>query len=192
MRTILALSLGAISLLAVSSLLGQSLPALPSGFQPDPQNAQLQAQIRATGASDGTGGTKANDNMSPCFSDPKIHFGYGWSLYPMGKTAIDMLLKAPQDPAKNSPMGFLDEPVSMHAYKGGAMEWRKQTWPVITGHPCKDRQVVFYNGKWTGYAGNKLIVIAVDNLYNSQGQGQAWIDEYIDKVTGALSSKSSK
>jgi len=134
-------------------------------------------------------GTKLNDNMSPCFSDPKIEFNYGWNLSPGGQMVIDMMLKAPQDPAKASSFSMLDEPVSKQAYKGGVLEWRKQTWPVITGHPCKDSQVVFYSGHWAGTAGNKLIGISVDRLYNSQGQGQAWIDEYITKVTGALNSK---
>lgn len=49
--------------------------------------------------------------------------------------------------------------------------------------------MVFYSGKWTGQAGNKLIGVSVDRLYNSQGQGQAWIDEYIQKVEGALNAK---
>jgi len=40
-----------------------------------------------------------------------------------------------------------------------------------------------------GPAGNKIVGIAVDRLYNSKGQGQAWIDEYITKVAGALNSK---
>lgn len=169
---------------------GQSLPVLPSGFEADQQAAQIMAQMRASGVADGMRGTKANDSMSDCFGDPKIIFGYGWNLNPAGQVVIDMMLKAPQDPASTSSQtGVLDEPVSKQAYKGGVLEWRKQTWPVITGHPCKDSQVVFYSGHWTGTAGNKLIGIAVDRLYNSKGQGQAWIDEYIEKVKGALNSK---
>ncbi len=186
LRLTLALALGA----AGPAAMAQTLPALPSGFQADQQAAQAMAPMRASGVADGARGTKANDTMSPCFGDPKIIFGFGWSLNPAGKTIIDMMLKAPQDPASKSPQtGVLDEPVSKKAYNGGVLEWRKQTWPVITGHPCKDNQVVFYTGKWTGFAGNKLIGISVDRLYNSQGQGQAWIDEYIEKVKGALNSK---
>jgi hypothetical protein len=40
-----------------------------------------------------------------------------------------------------------------------------------------------------GPAGNKIVGIAVDRLYNSKGQGKAWIDEYITKVAGALNCK---
>ena len=29
----------------------------------------------------------------------------------------------------------------------------------------------------------KIITVNVDSLYSSMGQGQAWIDPYIDKVT---------
>jgi hypothetical protein len=190
MRSILALSLGVVLCAAAQVAAGQSLPALPGGFQADQQAAQIMAQMRASGVADGVRGTKANDNMSPCFGDPKIEFGYGWNLNPAGQMVIDMMLKTPQDPASKSPQtGVLDEPVSKQAYKGGVLEWRRQTWPVITGHPCKDSQVVFYSGHWTGPAGNKIIGITVDRLYNSQGQGQAWIDEYIEKVRGALNSK---
>jgi len=189
MRAVIALGVGVVLGLAAQAAVGQSLPAPPSGFQADPGVAQLESQMRAAGVSDGVRATKANDNMSPCFSDPKIIFGYGWNLNPAGKTMVDMMIKAPQDPAKRSPAGYLDEPVSKQAYKNGVLEWRKETWPVITGHPCKDSQVVFYSGHWTGSVGNKLVGISVDRLYNSKDSGQAWIDEYITKVTGALNSK---
>lgn len=69
--------------------------------------------MRAAGVADGVRGTKANDTMSPCFSDPKIVFGFGWTLNPAGKTIIDAILKAPQDPAsKDQSTLALDEPVS--------------------------------------------------------------------------------
>jgi hypothetical protein len=172
---------------AVTAALGQSLPAPPSGFQVDQQAAQTMAQMRAAGVADGVQATKANENMSPCFSDPKITFGYGWNLNPAGKMVIDLMLKTPQDPASRTPptgVGVLDEPVSKQAYKNGVLEWRRQTWPVITGHPCKDSQVVFYSGHWVGMAGDNIY-----NLYNSMGPGKAWIDEYIEKVSSALNSK---
>jgi hypothetical protein len=179
-----------VALAALPAAIGQGLPALPSGFEADQQAAQIFAQMRAAGVSDGVRGTKANASMSPCFGDPKIILSYGWNLNPAGQIVIDMMLKAPQDPASTSSQtGVLDEPVSKQAYKGGVLEWRKQTWPVITGHPCKDSHVVFYSGKWMGPAGNKIVGITVDRLYDSKGQGQAWIDEYITKVTGALNSK---
>ncbi len=190
MRSIFALSLGIVLCASAQSAAGQSLPALPSGFQADQQAAQIMAQMRGSGVADGLRGTKANDSMSPCFGDPKIIFAYGWNLNPAGQIVIDMMLKTPQDPASTSSQtGVLDEPVSKQAYKGGVLEWRKQTWPVITGHPCKDSHVVFYSGQWSGPAGNKIVSISVDRLYNSKGQGQAWIDEYIDKLIGALNSK---
>jgi hypothetical protein len=181
MRTILALSLGVVLCAAAQAAAGQSLPALPSGFQADPGNAA----ISAADSSGGLRGTKANDSMSPCFGDPKIIFGYGWILNPAAKMMVDMMLKAPQDPATTSSQtGVLDEPVSKQAYKNGVLEWRKQTWPVITGHPCKDSHVIFYSGKWTGYSGDKMIGVSVDRLYNSKDQGQGWIDEYITKLAG--------
>jgi hypothetical protein len=192
MRAFLALSLAALLCTAVSTSRSQSaptLPALPSGFQIDPGLAASQSPMRAAGVGDGISGKKPNDSMSDCFSDPKVSLGYGWTLNPMGKTMIDGLLKAPQDPAKTSPGTLdLDEPAGKEAYRGGVLEWRKHTWPVITGHPCKDSHVVFYEGRWTGYVGNKLIVIAVDNLYNSKDSGQGWIDDYIGKLLSALGS----
>jgi len=189
MKAIHPLSLGVLLGAAALSAAGQSLPPLPSGFQADPNLAQVQAPMRAAGTGDGTSGKKSNDNMSPCFSDPKVSLGYGWMLNPAAKTMVEMLLKAPEDPAVRSPAGYLDEPDGKRDYQGGVLEWRKQTWPVISGHPCKDSQVVFYQAKWTGYAGNKMISIGIYNLYNSKGQGQTWIDGYIGKLTAALGSK---
>ena len=179
MRTILALSLGVLLGAVAQTAAGQTLPVLPSGFQADPTSVSYAMR-----------GTKPNDSMSPCFGDPKIIFSYGWVLNPASKMMIDMLVKAPQEPASNSSQtGALDEPVSKQAYKNGVLEWRRQTWPVITGHPCKDSHVIFYSGKWTGYSGDKMIGISVDRLYNSKDQGQGWIDEYITKVIGALNSQ---
>jgi hypothetical protein len=119
-----------------------------------------------------------------------VSFGYGWTLNPAAKTMLEMPLKAPEDPASKNPNTLvLDEPVSKQGCDHGVLEWRRQTWPVITGHPCKDSHAIFYRGTWTGYVGNKLISIAVDDLYDSKDTGQAWIDEYIGKLTGALGSK---
>src|ERR1035437_4663510 len=101
MKAILAVSLAVLRGAAVPSAWSQALPPplppMPSGFQVDPAIAQVQAQMRAAGVGDGVSGKKANDNMSPCFADPKVSFGYGWMLNPMAKTTIDMLLQAPQD-----------------------------------------------------------------------------------------------
>lgn len=85
MKLILALSLGVVLGAAAQAAAGQTLPALPSGFLADSGYAQMQAKMRAAGVSDGVRGTKLNDNMSPCFSDPKIEFGYGWNLDPAGQ-----------------------------------------------------------------------------------------------------------
>jgi hypothetical protein len=49
--------------------------------------------------------------------------------------------------------------------------------------------VVFYSGKWAGPAGDKIVGISVDRLYNSKDQGQGWIDEYITKLAGVGNSK---
>jgi hypothetical protein len=194
MKAILVLGLSVALGMAVSTTKSQTpappLPELPSGFQVDPNLAAAQAPMRAAGLADGIGGKKPNDSMSDCFSDPKVSLGYGWMLNPMAKAAIDALLKAPQDPARTNPGTLdLDEPNGKQAYRGGVLEWRKHTWPVITGHPCKDSHVVFYEGRWTGYVGNRIITIAVDNLYNSKDSGQGWIDDYIGKLFHALGSK---
>lgn len=192
MRAFLALSLAALLCTAVSTSQSQTpptLPSLPSGFQEDPGLATAQSPMRAAGVGDGISGKKPNDSMSDCFSDPKVSLGYGWMLNPMGKTMIDALLSAPQDPAKTNPGTLdLDEPAGKEAYRGGVLEWRKHTWPVITGHPCKDSHVIFYEGRWTGYVGNRIITIKVDNLYNSKDSGQGWIDDYIGKLLSALGS----
>jgi hypothetical protein len=191
MRVFLAFSLAALLGTAASTSRSQTaappLPPLPSGFQADPGAAAAQAPMRAAGTGDGISGKKVNASMSDCFTDPKITFGYGWMLNPAAKTMIDILLKTPQDPATTT-SGVLDEPISKQPYRGGVLEWRKQTWPIITGHPCKDSHVIFYEGKWMGYAGDRLISIALYNLYNSKDSGQGWIDDYIGKL-GGLGSK---
>jgi hypothetical protein len=181
MRTSLALTLAFALGAAFPIAIAQTLPPPPSGFQSTANRASGGNAVEAT---------KANDTMSDCFGDPKIHFAYSWILNPMAKNYVEMLAKVPADPASTRSMGgYLDEPVSKEAYKGGVLEWRRQTWPVIAGHPCKDKEVVFYNAVWTGYVSDKLIGMSVDHLYNSKGQGQAWIDEYIEKLKGALNTK---
>src|ERR1035441_10171730 len=111
MRTILALSLAVALAAAVPTAVSQTLPAPPSGFQANPKaSARL---MREAGVGDVVEATKANDNMTECYGDPKSLFTYGWNLNPAGKTTIDMMLKAPQDPATRSPNTMdLDEPVS--------------------------------------------------------------------------------
>jgi hypothetical protein len=151
--------------------------------------------MRASGMADAGGGTKANQEIPGCPTLIKISFGYGWTSAYLDKTTVDSMLKALQDPAKDYGW-YLEEPVSKKAYKNGVLEWRKDTVTIAGGHaPCPDK-VVYYDGKWMGYLSNKaayqpgkIITISVTFLYNSQQQGQAWIDEYIDKLTEALSSK---
>ena len=46
MKTMLALSLGVLLGAAVPTAMGQTLPALPSGFQADAGFAQMMAQMR--------------------------------------------------------------------------------------------------------------------------------------------------
>ncbi len=199
MRATLALSLAVLFGTAVSSAWSQTppppLPPLPGGFQVDPAAAKVQAQIRASGVADATGGTKDNEKIPGCPDLQKISLGYGWTAAYMDKTTVDSTFKAPQNPAKD--YGWhLDEPVSKKVYKNGVQEWRKDTVTIAGGHsPCPDK-VVYYNGTWMGYLSNKalyqpgkIITITVNSLYNSMGQGQAWIDEYIGKITAALGPK---
>jgi len=199
MRAFLPLSLAALLVTAVSTSRSQTppppLPALPGGFQVDPAAAKVEAQIRASGMADATGGTKDNEEIPGCPKLIKISFGYGWTSAYMDKTTADNLSKAPSDPAKNNGW-YVDEPVSKMAYKNGVLEWRKDTVMIAGGHaPCPDK-VVYYDGKWMGYLPNKaayqpgkIITVSVTFLYNSEQHGQAWIDEYIGKLTEALSSK---
>jgi hypothetical protein len=193
MRAILAAGHGS------SNRCGSDPAAAPAGaaggFQVDPNAAKVQAQIRASGMADATGGEKANEEIPGCPDLIKISFGYGWTTAYMDKTTADNLSKAPQDPARNDG-AFLDEPVSKKAYRNGVLEWRKDTETIAGGHaPCPDK-VVYYDGKWMGYLPNKalyqpgkIVTISVTFVYNSQQQGQAWIDEYIGKLTEALGSK---
>ncbi len=199
MRAILGLSLAALLGAAVSTLWSQTpppaLPALPSGFQVDPAAAKVEAQMRAGGIADGAGGTKANEEIAGCPPLTKISLGYGWTAAYMDKTTVDSMIKTPQERAKDNGW-YMDEPVSKKAYKNGVLEWRKDTVIIAGGHaPCPDK-VVYYDGKWMGYLSNKtpyqsgkIITVSVTFLYNSQEQGQSWIDEYIDKLTEVLSPK---
>jgi hypothetical protein len=180
---------------AVSQTPPPPLPAPPNGFQADPAAAQVAAQIRASGMADSGGGTKDNEEIPGCPKLTKISFGYGWTSAYLDKTAVGSMLNAPQDPTTNNGW-YLDEPVSKKAYKNGVLEWRKDTVTIAGGHaPCPDK-VVYYDGKWMSYFANKaayqpgkIVTISVTFVYNSQQQGQAWIDEYIDKLTSALGSK---
>ncbi len=199
MKTMLVLGLGVLLGAAVSTAVSQTppppLPAPPDGFQVDPAAAQALAQMRASGMADSSGGTKDNVKIAGCPKLTKISFGYGWTTAYMDKTAADGMLQTPQDPAKD--YGWhLDEPVGKKAYKNGVLEWRKDTVTIAGDHsPCPDK-VVYYDGKWMGYLSNKaayqpgkIVTVSVTFLYNSQQQGQAWIDEYIGKLTKALGSK---
>ncbi len=193
MRAILILSIALSGLVsaAAAQTLPPPLPALPNGFQVDPNAAKIQAQIRASGVADATGGTKDNEEIPNCPKLIKISFGYGWTSAYMDKTTAGNLSKAPQDPARNDG-AYLDEP---SARKLTRMEFWSGA-RIAGGHsPCPDK-VVYYDGKWMGYLPNKvlyqpgkIVTISVTFLYNSQQQGQAWIDEYIEKLTEALSPK---
>jgi len=119
----------------------------------------------------------------------KIGFSYSWSIGLPSMAMPKNISITPQDPAKGYGMS-LDEPVSKIAYKNGVLEWRKDTEQIAGFHaPCPGK-FVYYNGAWTAYLPGKApcqpgknVSIQVTNLYKSQGQGQAWIDEYIDKLT---------
>jgi hypothetical protein len=52
MKTMLALSLGVLLGAAVPTAMGQTLPALPSGFQADAGFSQMMAQMRTAGVAE--------------------------------------------------------------------------------------------------------------------------------------------
>ena len=100
MRTILVLSvsiaLGMAAPTAVSQTPPPTLPALPGGFKVDPAAAKVQAQMRAGGMADGTGGEKDNEEIPNCPKLIKISLGYGWTTAFMDKATAGSMLNAPQ------------------------------------------------------------------------------------------------
>ena len=172
-----ALLAGAPSLMAE-----QPLPGPPSGFISLPQRSSVQA-MRAKGVADMN--TAERESDSACESAEKITFSYGWQAAPGADKTMDLMAKAPQDAASEL-MGTRSEPAGKSRYKDGLLEWKKRTLILETSCPAG---FVTYSGTWIGYFSGKLITISVSNV-SSRESGQAWIDEYIEKmvvlVGGAL------
>jgi len=102
------------------------------------------------------------------------------------------MAQAPEDPV-STVAGAKDEPAGKQRYKNGVLWWRKVTQPAVgSSSSCSETGVVLYSGHWVGYLSGKMISITVTNLYGSKGAGQAWIDEYIDRMIGAVQPMQSK
>jgi len=170
----------------------QSLPAPPPGFEADAGAARMWANMRAAGAADGVMATKPNNDWPNCFIDPKIRFEYGWTSSPGADKSLALMAQAPEDPV-STVAGAKDEPAGKQRYKNGVLWWRKVTQPAVgSSSSCSETGVVLYSGHWVGYLSGKMISITVTNLYGSKGAGQAWIDEYIDRMIGAVQPMQSK
>jgi hypothetical protein len=176
MRTIVILALGA-TLGAAAA--GQSLPEPPAGFKALPQGPSYAA-MKARGLADRVEAEKTSDWN--CTSAPKIDFAYGWQLSPGGDRTLGLMAQAPQDPASEA-MGTRTEPAGKSRYKNGVLEWQKLT-TLMVQTDCPT-QLVTYHGQWLGYVSGKLIAVSVTHV-KAKESGQAWIDEYADKVVAAV------
>jgi hypothetical protein len=68
-------------------------------------------------------------------------------------------------------------------YKGGVLWWRKTITPAVgSSGACSEDKVTTYSGNWAGYVSGKLVSVSVSNVYGSKETGQAWIDQYIEKL----------
>ena len=169
--------------LATGQSPAKSLPAPPVGFQASPASPSVAA-MKAAGVADSMEAMKPNAGWPGCIVDPKVQFTYGWSVVGSAMN-IAMMAQAPEDPASVT-AGIRDEPAGKTKYKNGVLQWRKVTMPAV-GTNCKD--IVLYNGSWAGWVSDKMIGVGVSNLYQAKEPGQAWIDEYIDKVIAAVAAK---
>lgn len=158
---------------------GQNLPAPPAGYKTLPSGPSAKA-MREGGLADGIEAEKASDWN--CTSAPKIKFGYSWQLLPGGDKSLEMMAQIPQEPAKES-MGTRTEPVGKSRYKNGVLEWQKWTIPMVQTD-CPTR-LVTYHGKWVGYISGKLTGVSITHI-KSKENGQALLDEYIDKMSKAV------
>ena len=168
-----ALLAGASSLMAE-----QPLPAPPSGFISQPQRSSIQA-MRANGVADMNIAERESD--STCESAEKITFSYGWQAAPGADKSLELMAKAPQDPASEV-MGIRTEPAGKRRHENGLLEWKKRTLILETSCPAG---FVTYSGTWIGYFSGKLITIGVSNV-SSRETGQAWIDEYAAKMVALV------
>jgi hypothetical protein len=176
-RTVVKAALGAA--LSIAAAAAQSLPAPPAGFKTLPQGSSFAA-MKARGLADRVEAEKSSD--WDCTSAPKINFSYGWQVAPGGDRVVELMAQAPQDPPSEA-MGTRTEPAGKRRYKNGVLEWQKWTTTMVqTDCPT---QLVTYHGKWAGYVSGKLIGVSVTHV-KSKETGQAWIDEYVDKVVAAV------
>jgi hypothetical protein len=169
-----ALFSGGLSLMAE-----QPLPAPPAGFSMLPQRSSIQA-MKSKGVADMSIAERESD--STCENADKITFTYGWQTALGADKSLELMAKAPQDPASEM-MGARQEPAGKRRYKNGLLEWKKRTLILATSCPAG---FVTYGGTWLGYLSGKLINVSVLNV-SSRETGQAWIDEYIDKMVALVS-----
>ncbi len=164
---------------ALSLAAGKDLPEPPAGFNRLPSGPSAKV-MKERGLADGIEAEKTSD--WGCKSAPKIKFGYSWQLLPGGDKTLEMMAQIPQEPAKES-MGTRTEPAGKTRYKNGVLEWQKWIIPMIQTD-CPNR-LETYHGKWVGYVSGKLIGVSITHI-KSKENGQQLIDEYIDKVTRAV------
>ncbi len=179
LRKVAALVVAAVFSGALSLMAEQPLPAPPSGFGNLPQRSSIQA-MRAKGVADMNIAERESD--STCEGADKITFTYGWQAALGADKTLELMAKAPQDRASES-MGTRSEPAGKRRYKNGLLEWKKRT--LLLGTACP-AGFVMYDGTWAGYVSGKLITISVSNI-SSRETGQAWIDEYADKMIALVS-----
>lgn len=166
-----------------------TLPAPPGGYKVDEGYAQMMAMYKSLGA-DGVSATKPNDGWPQCFVDPKVRLGYNIGLTPGSQANIDMMLKAPEEPAteKNN---LKDEPAGKQGYKGGVITWRKWSYRVI-GSNCGHEWVVVWNASWAGMVGKKMGAVGLGNYYGDRSGAQQIMDTYIDAVKNSGNSMPAK
>jgi hypothetical protein len=156
----------------------QSLPAPPAGFTVLPQRPSEQA-MKSSGVADSISAESPSD--SSCKNAPRITLGYGWQLAPGADKTVELMAKTPQDPPSEV-MGTRREPAGRRPYKNGVLQWEKRILLLSTGCPAG---FTTYDGGWLGSVSGKLVTVGVSNV-SSRETGQAWIDEYIDKVVAAV------
>jgi hypothetical protein len=179
LRKIVALVVVALFSEALSLMAEQPLPAPPAGFNTLPQRPSTQA-MKAKGVADMNIAERESD--STCRSADKISFSYGWQAALGADKSLELMAKAPQDPAREV-MGTRQEPAGKRRYKNGLLEWKKRTLLLATSCPAG---FMTYDGTWLGYFTGKLISVSISNV-SSRETGQAWIDEYIDKMVALVS-----
>lgn len=186
MRTSHCLVLGALVAATAFGALAGTLPPPPAGFKVIP-NGSMEL-MKAKGAGDGVEAEKPNANWpNNCVLDPKLQLFYGWQLMPGGGQVIEMMAKAPEEPASEH-MGTRDEPAGKQSYLGGVLTWRKSTMQVIgtTESGCKLKEMVTYEGTWVCYIAGKIVSVRIRHVFGEKAAGQALIGEYAEKVKSVV------